>query len=139
MSSPVRRRITPSVPFTLRVENQDGSSFELSLRLAFDFNALALVEEETGINALNGEAFQKQNATVLSALLWAALQKHHPEYAGREGLEVVRTWLDLGNVTAVLDALTEAFLATMPKEKADILRKNIKTEKEGSDPLGESK
>jgi hypothetical protein len=135
---PIRRRITPSIPFTMRVENADKSSFELDLRLSFDFNALALVEQKTGINMLTMEVFDSPSVTTMSALLWAAIQENHPEYEGDEGLSTVRSWLTLANTAEVFKALTDAFLATLPKEKADAVRENMKKAEEGNAPLAES-
>lgn len=124
-TSPLRRRLTPSVPFTLRVEDSDGSVFESSLRVAFDLNAFALYEDVTGINVLRdlGVVFDAPNVTILTALLWVGLRLYHPEYHGIQGLETLRANITLANVKDVKAACTTAFLAQLPKEQADKLRK----------------
>lgn len=136
---PIRRRITPSVPLHLRVENSDKSAFELDLRLSFDFNAMALIEEKSGLNMLDGTAFNNPSASVISVLLWAAMQENHPEYEGDEGLAAVRTWLNIGNVASVMESLREAFLAALPEEKAKEIRERSENESEGSAPLDSPK
>src|SRR5208282_369636 len=118
----LRKRITPSAPVTIKVENSDGSSFELSWRLTFDFNTMALVEEHTGLSMLTGEVFSNPDARRVSVLLWAAALEHQPEYEGMEGLEAIRSYLTIANTADVLHALDNAFMASLPKEKADELR-----------------
>lgn len=120
----LRRRITPSVPFTLRVEDETGV-FESHLKIAFDCNAFVSFEEETGINILRdlGVVFDRPNVKLLTALLWAGLQLNHPEYDGREGLITLRANIGLGNIKDVKAACTQAFLAGLPKEQSERLAK----------------
>ena len=48
-------------------------------KLAFDFNALCLAEKEVGpLGNVIGE-MSAVSLTVVRALFWAGLQKHHPE------------------------------------------------------------
>jgi hypothetical protein len=127
------------VPLELSVENADGSKFVLNFKLSFDFNAMALVEQETGLSMLTGSVFQRRTANMTKVLLWAAIQENHPEYEGAEGLSVVGSLLDLESATKALVAINDAFLASLPKEKAEQLRKDAETEenskpKEGDDP-----
>lgn len=122
--STLRRRITPSVPFTLRVEDADGAEFSTSFRVAFDLNAFCLFEEETGINILRdlGVVFDRPSVRLLTALLWAGLQLNHIEYAGAEGLATIRANVSLANLAEVKRVCTEAFLAQLPKDQAAKLR-----------------
>ncbi len=128
--SNLRRRITPSVPFSTSVENADGGKFELNLRLSFNFNAMALVEEKTGMSMLTGEVFQHPSAKNTTVLLWAALLENHPEYEGDEGLDAVGTYLNLTNAKDALAAIQAAFVASLPKSTAE----QIKSAEGGEDP-----
>jgi len=123
--SALRRRICPSVPFTLHVEDADGSSFDQSFRLAYDLNSMAAFDEITGKNLFRdlGTILDDPSIANVSALLWAALLLNNPEYAGRAGLEVVRANLSLTQLKPALEACCEAFVSQLPKETADALRK----------------
>ena len=118
----LRRRITPTVPLVLHVEDSDRGSFDVSFRLAFDLNAMALVEEKTGLNMLTGEAFKEPNASRTSILLWAAVQENNPEYAGDGGLYAIRSFLTLSNAQEVLTAINEAFIAALPREQVAAMK-----------------
>lgn len=122
--TPLRRRITPSVPFTLHVEDSDGSSFDQTFQLAFDLNAMAAFEEVTEINMLRNinKVLDSPSVSTLTALFWAALHVNHPEYAGHEGLSVVRSNITLGNAKAALKACVEAFLSQLPSEQVEKIR-----------------
>jgi len=127
----IRERISPSVPFTLAVEDARGK-FSLSLKLAYDFDALGLVEEQTGKSMLTQatEVFDNPSCKSVSVLFWAALQENHPEYAGEKGLRAVRKNLTLGQAKAAREACFEAFLKQLPDEQVAA----FKGEKE-ADPL----
>ena len=122
MKNALRRRITPFVPFSTMIEDADGGKFEVHFKLSFDFNALALIEEKTGLSALTGEVFSVPTARNTIVLLWAAIQENHPEYAGEEGLQVIGSLLSLGNAKEALQAVQAAFLASLPKDRADALK-----------------
>jgi len=115
----------------MNVENHDGSSFQLSLKLSFDFNAMALVEDKLGMSMLSGEVFENPSAKHTMVLLWAAMQENHPEYEGEDGLECVGTMLNLKSAKEALEAITKAFVASLPKSKVDELNSKPK---EGDDP-----
>lgn len=146
MNSALRSRITPSFPLQLLVKNSDGSSFELSFKLCFDANALGIVEEQTGLNMLEGAAFRGLNVSRLRLLLYAAINRYHgKDYAGAEGLEALGSYLDLENIETVQEAITEAFLISLKKEKADEIRKRIAQAmgeakgEQNADPLDQTK
>lgn len=119
----IRKRLAPSVPLTLEVGDEAGNKEVLSLRLSFDFNALALVEEFTGISLLSGKIFNQLNATNLSLLLWASMLQNHPEYTGIKGLEAIRTYMTLDNAKVVEAAVSEAFILCLPPEQREAIRK----------------
>src|SRR5579859_7403275 len=99
----VRRRIVPPTVLVLPVDSSDGA-FELTLSLILDLNALCLIQEKTGLVMPAGieQIFDKPDAKTITVTLWAALQAYHPEYAGNEGLQLVRSLV-------TLDTLTKAF------------------------------
>jgi len=124
MKNALRKRITPSYPLRLVVRNADDSTFELNFRLSYDFNAMALVEEHTGFSMFDGSIFKNPSATNVSVLLWAGIQEYcGDDYTGDEGLRVIRSYLDLENVQVAQEAINEAFLVSLPKEQADLIRK----------------
>jgi hypothetical protein len=123
--TPLRRRITPSVPLNLKISDSSGE-FEVALRLQFDFNVIARIEQETGLNLLNDNVFKKQSATVLSVMLWATALPNNPEYDCEDGLETMRSYLDSENIGQVSNALSDAYLLYLPKAEADRIRDEAK-------------
>lgn len=120
MKSALRRRITPSVPFTLHVEDANGDKFSISFRLSYDFKALTLVEELTGKSMLTEVAdVFNENPTVknVSILLWAAVRENHPEWADEDGFDAIRANLTLATAKEALAACTEAFVKQLPAEQ----------------------
>lgn len=136
----LRRRVTPSVPFTFEVEDANGDKFEQSFRLAYDLNAIALFEEVTGHNLLReiDVLFKNPSVTTITAMVWAGLQPYHADDFGSvEGLQIVRANLTLPQLTGALSKCIEAFLSQLPKEKADAIRKASEGTSEES-PLANS-
>lgn len=120
-SKKIENRMLKGVPFILNVETEAGEE-QLSFRLVFDFNALALVEEKTGYSLLSGTIFNHLDVRVSTVLFWAAVQQRQPEYAGDEGLKVVGTLLSLKNINDAQLAVQEAFLQALPEEQAAKIR-----------------
>jgi hypothetical protein len=120
----LRKRITPSVPFTLNVEDDNGDKFTQTFDLAYDLNTLILIEEKLGKSSFTdlGEILDNPTATNVSILFWAAVQINHPEYAGEEGLQLVRTNLTVGTAKAAMAACSEAFVAQLPEEQVKKLK-----------------
>lgn len=130
----LKRRIVPSVPLVLDLTDDSGAASQIQLRLCFDFNAIALFEERTGIGLLNGEVWQLLHpdarlpivkgsiAKALSVMLWAASLAHHPEYDSEDGLVAISSYMDAGNSAAISETLTEAFIASLPKKRQEELR-----------------
>jgi len=114
----IRERVSPSVPFTLDVEDHTGK-FSYSLRLAYNFRTLGLIEKHTGKSMLTeaNEVFQNPTCDNVSILFWAALQINHPEWRGEEGLSAVQNNLTLLTAKAVRNACEEAFVKQLPEEK----------------------
>jgi len=90
--------------------------------LVIDFNALASFEEVTGKNALAVDLWTALSARDLRALLWAALIHEDRNLT----LEDVGAMLDPANSPDIINALSDAYVAAMPKPK------------EGEPPLTES-
>jgi hypothetical protein len=78
--------------------------------LRFDFNALSLFEEATGLNSLDGETWQKLNARSLKAMLWSAL-KHEDDAIT---LSQVGAMIHKGNVSYITEKITEAYKGAAP-------------------------
>jgi len=138
MSQAIKRRIAPSVPLTLDLKDDSGATFKRDFRLSFDFNATALVEERTGLNLLTAEVWTSGlSSRSLSIMLWAAVLAHHPEYAGDEGLEAIRSYMDVGNTDPIHGALWDAYFISLPKEKREALEEAKKKLEAGekTDPL----
>jgi hypothetical protein len=113
----LQRRIAPAVPLALELDEDGGGTRRLDLRLVFDFNAVALVEETLHVNLLAGDVVEHLTGTALSVMFWAALQARQPEYEGAEGLAVVRSWMDLGNAPAISLAVVNAVVRSLPAEQ----------------------
>jgi hypothetical protein len=125
--TPLRRRIAPSVPLSLKIIDDGGDTFTVNLHLRFDFNVLARIEEKTGLTMLSGkDMWSNLTASVLSVMLWAAAIPSSPEYDGDEGLEILRSYLDKDAADQASTALMEAYLLFLPKNEADILREHKK-------------
>lgn len=133
----VRQRITPSVPFILKVKDANKDAFEQSFQVAFDFNALCLVEKHLGINALTqfGKLLEEPSASAIVVLLWAGIQKNHPDFDGDEGLEVLGANLTLESAKPAFAACLEALLAQLPEEQAAKIRAAREGQPVKSDPL----
>jgi hypothetical protein len=118
MKSPLRRRISPSVPFTLTFEDETGV-VSLSYKLAYNINSLVLIEEQLGVSMLTdcGEIVDSPTAKNVSVLLWAALQEYQPEYEGLEGLENIRQNLTVSHTKDALNACFDAYVKQLPPEQ----------------------
>ena len=119
--SELRKRITPATPFILSTVDAGGGKFDTSFQIAYDFNALCLIEKTLNINVLKQFAglLVEANAQTIAVLLWAGVQKNHPDYAGPDGLEVLCSNLTLASAKAAFAACITALVAQLPKEMAD--------------------
>lgn len=144
LKTAMRRRIAPSHQITLDLVDDDGSKFSRSFRLSFDMNVIVLIEEKTGLGLANGEIWdylgekmsrdpkkakreynaQPSIAVVVSTMLWAAVLPHHgDEYGTDEGLAVIRSYMDISNFSQIAIELEKAFVATIPKDRLEALKK----------------
>ena len=144
MADQIARRMAPYKPFVLVADQFDGTKFSKSFRLCFDFAAFARVKEKTGLELWNSlEAWAKtseDSSRILPVLLWAAVCRNHPEYAGEDGLDALASYIDPRNAGAIGDAVFEAYLLSVPKELADQVKEAIEKanrEEESADPTGE--
>lgn len=80
-------------------------------RLILSFNALAAMEEVTGLNMLLFDKWSKPNATVFRAGIWAGLLH---EDAGLT-LEQVGEWIDEVGANSLIGPFIRARMAAMPK------------------------
>lgn len=132
---PLVARIAPSVPFTLEWTDADGTKHDLSLRLAYDLNAFAIIEERLGLSpTVDVEQIFFSKPTVKSAhvLLYAALQLNHgDDFSGDEGYKVVGSILTLQTMGAAKDACWEAYLGQLKPENAAKFREALKALIEG--------
>lgn len=141
-ASALRRRIAPSTPLTLELEDDSGGKFVKTFRLCFDFNAGAEILDRTGLSLLNGSIWQHiDKPTVFSVMFYAAILANHPEYRTvdekgeptDEGLEVIRSYMQEANAEPITEALWKAYLAFLPKEKRELMEKlRMKAEGKGS-------
>lgn len=125
VKSPLRRRITPSVPFILHVEDAEGT-FDQSFLLAYDLNSMALFEEATGLNLFRDIAkiLAERSVRIVTALFWAGIQINHAaDYGGEEGLRLVRSNVTLPQFNPIMEACMQAFMGQLPKETQDNLKK----------------
>jgi hypothetical protein len=81
-----------------------------TLQLCYDHNAIAQVENVTGIN-LMAAAFQVQSASTLRAMLWASIIRQHPDLT----IEEVGAWLNPRNFLLVREALLAAWFGSVPE------------------------
>jgi hypothetical protein len=129
MATALKRRLAPSVPFTLDVAEDGGGRLKLDFHLAFDFNAMAQVEEVLGkdkngkpvFSMLDGSIWEKPTAAVLSVMFWASLLAHQPEYEGLEGLAIVRSYMGPDNAAEITNAVMKAFVASLPPEQQEAI------------------
>jgi len=126
----LRKRLTPSVPFTIEFTDTKGT-YRQPVQLAFDFNALAAVEEATGVNLLNNYLYiYKMDAINVSLFFWAALLAYQPEYADKDGLEKVRSFLDFGNWEPAAIAVIEAFKLSLSPAQRQVIEDATKAVEE---------
>jgi uncharacterized membrane protein YccC len=135
MKSPLRRRISPSVPFTLTFEDEQGV-FTASYQLAYNLNSMALVELELNKSMLTslGELLENPTATSVSVMFWAALQENHSdEFEGEDGLRLVRTNLTVAQTRSALAACAKAYIQQLPKEQQQRLTNMVEGREAGEE------
>ncbi len=131
--SPLRRRIAPSIPLKLDLKDDSGTSFVREFRLCFDFNTCARIKDKTGVSMLNFiEAWsQILDPRLVSTMFWAAALAHSPEYNTKDddgkptddGLECLRSYMDDANSEQICEALWQAYLLSLSKDKREAVEK----------------
>jgi len=117
--SAIKRRLTPSVPLSLDVENGDGSTFRVDLRLAFNMNVLAAVRERCKVNLLADVFGWIDDPLAVKAVLWAACIPFQPEFDSDEGFEAIGEYMTLENRNDTIEALLKAYTYFVRKDKRD--------------------
>jgi hypothetical protein len=131
-SAAIRRRIAPFTPLVLMLEEQGGAFYRVELKLAFDMNAGAAIQERTADPKMNFRGYMLTHfrtwanisePMLLKAMFWGAVLAHHPEYNSDEGFDTVGTFIQENNSEEILEAIEKAYLAYLPKERAEELLK----------------
>lgn len=117
--SALKRRMMPSVPLSLQVENGDGSSFTVDLKLAFNMNVLASVQEKCGQNLLSDVFSWMDDPKAVIAVLWGAALPYQPEFNSDEGFEAVGEYMTLENRNDTIEALLKAYAFFVRKDKRE--------------------
>ena len=144
-SSPLLRRLPPSVPLRIELATDSGMTDIREFKLAFTVNAAAVIKERTGVSLLNFiEAWsQISDPRLLRVMFWAAVLSHHPEYDTRdeqgkptdEGLDTVGTLIDETVSDQVGEALWQAYLKSLSKTKREaVIKVREMAEKEAQSP-----
>lgn len=130
--SAFRRRVTPSVPFMLTINEPNGEVWKLGFQLVFDLNRLCLFEETVGLSFLQNmtRILIAPSVTTLTTLLWVGAQD---TFAGPEGLEAIRANVTLADLPAVKEACIKALLAQLPPDVAKKLADTIEASKKGEE------
>lgn len=117
MDSAIKRRLTPFVPLTLEVENGDGTTFAVDLKLAFNMNTLAAIEERSKLNLLADVFSWMDNPKSVIAVLWGATLVYHPQFDSDEGYAAIGEYMSLENRVDTIEALLKAYAYFVRKDK----------------------
>lgn len=79
--------------------------------LCFDFNALAVAEDATGLNLLRSLDFQNLSAKTFRALLFAALLRQQPDMT----LEAAGSLITASSAPKLTEALVRAYMESNPE------------------------
>ncbi len=91
----------------------DGETY---YSLCFSFNAIAIAEQEAGVNLLKAlDNLEDLSAAQFRGLLYAALTKAHPDMTLDDAGELVR----LDTIPVISRALGQAYLNSLPERKQD--------------------
>lgn len=84
-------------------------------RLRYDFNALRLIESETGKNMLDQSSWASMNATEVVVLIWAGLKWEAKELT----LDDVGAMLHPGNLEGLMAKIEKAWSTSMPEPSTE--------------------
>ena len=121
MSPALRRRIVPTALLELELPEDGGGKILIKLRLSFDFNALALIQERCGLDMTEQNVWALLNPSNASVMLWASALACQPEYADEEGLGVIRSYMDAGNYVLIVERMFDAYVASLPEAQRKAL------------------
>ena len=145
-SAALRRRVLPFTPLDLMLEEQGGAFYRVELKLAFDMNAGAAIQERTADPKLGFRGYMLTELKtwahicepkLLKAMLWGAVLAHHPEYNCDEGFETIGSFVQESNAVAILDAIEAAYFKYLPKSRVDEILK-LKAQIEAQKAKGET-
>ncbi len=118
-SAALKRRLTPSIPLALDVENGDGTMFRVELKLAFNMNVLASIRERCGQNLLSDIFSWIDDPKAVIAVLWGSCLPYQPEFNCDEGFEAIGEYMSLENRVPTIEALLQAYAYFVRKDKRD--------------------
>jgi hypothetical protein len=98
-------------------------------RLCFDFNAIALAEEATGLNMFSSFDFTHLSATKFRAMLFASLKHNHPDIT----LEEAGAFVTSKNLAEITVKMVEAWHGSRPEVKE--AEGNVEAEAEDGDVI----
>ncbi len=79
--------------------------------MTFDFNAMAIIQEETGKNPFGDELWQNLGPVETIAMLYGFLNTYHPD--------ITKKWLrqniHLGNMKEIIETMQEAWMKAIPE------------------------
>jgi hypothetical protein len=132
-NSALRRRVLPFTPLDLMLEEQGGAFFRVELKLAFDMNAGAAIQERTANPKSEFRGYRITDfietwsniaePQLLKAMLWGSVLAHQPEYNCDEGFETVGTFIQENNAQEIIDAIEAAYFKYLPKNRVDDILK----------------
>jgi hypothetical protein len=119
MGEALRRRIMPATSLALVVENDDGSKFTVELRLSFNMNVLADIEEKCKWNLMINPIEWVDDPKAVRTVLWAAALPYQPEYRSDDGLEAIGEYMTLDNRVDTIEALFKAYSLFVRKDRRE--------------------
>lgn len=88
---------------------------EEKLTVVFSLYAFCELERLTGVNALEGQTWDRLNATILSTLLWAGLITHKPDLT----IEELRKSISVPTLTNLYTVIIEALAKASSGKKTE--------------------
>lgn len=80
--------------------------------LVMDFNAMIVIEEETGINPLNVD-FENISPKWIAGMLYGSLQAYHSNITMKD----VREMITFENLATIVEGVSQAFAKAMPEQE----------------------
>jgi len=83
--------------------------------MAFDFNAMAIIQEETGKNPFSEEIWNNLGPIEVIAMLYGFLNTYHPEMTK----DWLRKNIHIGNMKDIIESMQEAWEKSIPDAEDD--------------------